>query len=84
MLTTFFQGYAHSFAFWNILLYLLAVNTIMQNINYLSMCFLSKPTIGDKIVETLYLTRVTSENKRIRTPPLSPPFKVWVFVVFYR
>ena len=42
------------------------------------------PTIGDKIVETLYLSRVTSENKRIRTPPLSPPFKVGVFVVFYR
>ena len=41
-------------------------------------------TIGDKIVETLYLTRVTSENKRICTPPLSPPFKVGVFVVFYR
>ena len=41
-------------------------------------------TIGDKIVETLYLKRVTSENKRIRTPPLSPPFKVGVFVVFYR
>ena len=41
-------------------------------------------TISDKIVETLYLTRVTSENKRIRTPPLSPPFKVGVFVVFYR
>ena len=37
-----------------------------------------------KIVETLYLNRVTSENKRIRTPPLSPPFKVGVFVVFYR
>ena len=44
----------------------------------------SETTIGDKIVETLYLTRVTSENKRIRTPPLSPPFKVGVFVVFYR
>ena len=43
-----------------------------------------RPTIGDKIVETLYLKRVTSENKRIRTPPLSPPFKVGVFVVFYR
>ena len=41
-------------------------------------------TIGDKIVETLYLNRVTSENKRIHTPPLSPPFKVGVFVVFYR
>ena len=37
-------------------------------------------TIGDKIVETLYLNRVTSENKRIHTPPLSPPFKVGVFV----
>ena len=43
-----------------------------------------KSTIGDKIVETLYLNRVFSENKRIRTPPLSPPFKVGVFVVFYR
>ena len=43
-----------------------------------------EPSIGDKIVETLYLNRVTSENKRIRTPPLSPPFKVGVFVVFYR
>ena len=42
------------------------------------------PTIGDESVETLYLNRVTSENKRIRTPPLSPPFKVGVFVVFYR
>ena len=41
-------------------------------------------TIGDKIVETLFLNRVISENKRIRTPPLSPSFKVGVFVVFYR
>ena len=41
-------------------------------------------TIGDKIVETLYLNRAPSENKRIRTPPLSPLFKVGVFVVFYR
>ena len=41
-------------------------------------------TIGNKIVETLYLNRVTLENKRIRTPPLSPPFQVGVFVVFYR
>ena len=41
-------------------------------------------TIGDKIVETLYVKRVTSENKRTRTPPLSTPFKVGVFVVFYR
>ena len=42
------------------------------------------PTIADKIVETLFLNRVILENKRIRTPPLSPPFKVGVFVVFYR
>ena len=41
-----------------------------------------EPTIGDKSVETLYLNRVTSENKRICTPPLSPTFKVGVFVVF--
>ena len=41
-------------------------------------------TIGDKIVETLYSNRVTSENKRIHTPPPSRPFKVGVFVVFYR
>jgi len=40
------------------------------------------PTIADKIVETLYSNRVTSENKRIHTPPLPPPFKVGVFVVF--
>ena len=39
---------------------------------------------SDKIIETLYVNRVTSENKRIHTPPLSPPFKVGVFVVFYR
>ena len=44
----------------------------------------TQTTIGDKIVESLYLNRVISENKRIRTPPLSPPFKVGVFVVFYR
>ena len=32
-------------------------------------------TIGNKIVDTFYSNRVTSENKRIRTPPLSPSFK---------
>ena len=42
------------------------------------------PTIGDKIVETLCSNRMTSENKRICTPPLSPPFKVGVFVVSFR
>ena len=41
-------------------------------------------TIGDKIVETLYSNRVTSENKRIHTPQQSRPFIVGVFVVFYR
>ena len=46
--------------------------------------FLLHATIGGKSVETLYLNGVTSDNKRIRTPPLSPPFKVGVFVVFYR
>ena len=39
-------------------------------------------TISNKIVETLYTNRVTSENITIHTPPLSPPFKVGVFVVF--
>ena len=34
------------------------------------------PTIADKIVETLYSNRVTSENKTIHTPLLFPPFKV--------
>ena len=38
--------------------------------------------IGDKIVETLYSNRVTSENKRIHTPPLLPPFKVRVVCCF--
>ena len=50
----------------------------------LAFVFSAIPTIGDKILETLFFNRVISENKRIRTPPLSPPFKVGVFVVFYR
>ena len=41
-------------------------------------------TIGDKIVETLYSNKVTLENKGICASPLFPPFKVGVFVVFYR
>ena len=31
--------------------------------------YLTASTIGDKIVETLYLNRATSEKKRIRTLP---------------
>ena len=50
----------------------------------LAFVFSAIPTIGDKILETLFFNRVISANKRIRTPPLSPPFKVGVFVVFYR
>ena len=41
------------------------------------------PTIGDKIVQTLYSNSITSENKTIRTPPLPPPFKVVVVVVVF-
>ena len=44
----------------------------------------NEATIGDKIVETLYSNRVTSKNKNFPHPFLSPPFKVRVFVVFYR
>ena len=47
-------------------------------------CRSFSPSIGHKIVETLYSNRVTLEKKRILTPPLSPPFKVGVSVVFYR
>ena len=50
----------------------------------LAFVFGAIPTISDKIVQTLFFNRVISENKRIRTPPLSPPFKVEVFVAFYR
>ena len=38
--------------------------------NLLTCSILYIPAIGDKIVETLYLNRVTSENKRIHTPPI--------------
>ena len=56
----------------------------IKSVRYSNYKKFANATIGDKIVETLYLNRVFSENKRIRTPPLSPPFKVGVFVVFYR
>ena len=36
----------------------------------------TKASIGETKFLRLYSNRVTSENKRIRTPPLSPPFKV--------
>ena len=42
------------------------------------------PTIQDKLLRHMYSNRVTSENKIIHTPSPSPPFKVGVFVVFYR
>ena len=35
-----------------------------------------------QIVETLYSNKVTSENRGILAPPLSPAFNVGVFVVF--
>ena len=43
-------------------------------------------TIGDKIVETLYSNRVTSERKIIYPPHPLPSIQSWrgVFVVFYR
>ena len=41
-------------------------------------------TIGDKTVETLYSNKITTENKRIYSHPLSPPFKLGMFVIFYR
>ena len=52
----------------------------------LFVCFCSFATIwtGDKLVKTLSLNGVTSENKTIHTPPLSPPSKAEMFVVFYR
>ena len=44
------------------------------------------PTIGGQATKLLNLYSnshgVTLEDKRIRTPPLSPPFKVGVFDVF--
>ena len=42
-----------------------------------------RANVGEKIVKTLFSNRVTSENKRIHTPPLSVPFKVGVFDAFY-
>ena len=53
----------------------------VRTCSYLHQC---APTIGDKTVERLYLNRVISDNKRIYTPSLSPPFKGGIFVVFYR
>ena len=39
----------------------------------MQLCAAFRATIGDKIVETLYSNRVTSENKRINTPLPPPP-----------
>ena len=46
-------------------------------------------TIGDKLVETLSSDGVTLKSKTIQFPPPPPssrsaPFKVDVFIVFYR
>ena len=41
-------------------------------------------TIGDEIDDTLSSNGRHLESKTIHTPPPSPPFKVGVFVVFYR
>ena len=42
-----------------------------------------RANVGEKIVKTLFSNGVTSENKRIHTPPLSAPFKVGVFDAFF-
>ena len=42
---------------------------------------MAKATIGDKIVETLYSNRVTSENKRIHTPPLHSRLRCLLFSI---
>ena len=42
-------------------------------------------TIGDQIVDTLFLNGVYSFREQNNPqPPLSPPFKAGVFVVFYK
>ena len=40
---------------------------------------LNGTTIGDKLVETLYSNRVTSENKRNYTPPLQSKLRCLLF-----
>ena len=45
------------------------------------LCAMAKATIGDKIVETLYSNRVTSENKRIHTPPLHSRLRCLLFSI---
>ena len=52
-------------------------------ISIVYMKVLETANVGEKIVKTLFSNRVTSENKRIRTPPLSTPFKVGVFDAFF-
>ena len=61
--------------------HLFMTETTRWSRNLLTASLSFNATIADKIVET-YSNRVTSENRRIHTPPLSPPFKVGVFVVF--
>ena len=68
----------------NLIIQGLSWSTGTLNSLMLTFCSSYICTIGDNIVETLYSNKVTSENKRIYTPPPSSPFKVEVFVVFYR
>ena len=42
---------------------------------------MAKTTIGDKIVEALYSNRVTSEDKRIHTPPLHSRLRCLLFSI---
>ena len=42
---------------------------------------MAKATIGDKIVEALYSNRVTSEDKRIHTPPLHSRLRCLLFSI---
>ena len=61
---------------------LIIINCLLVLVDVKVKVFHSEATIGDKIVETLYSNRVTSEKIRIHTPSLSPPFKVGMFLVF--
>ena len=63
--------------------HLFMTETTRWSRNLLTASLSFNTTISDKIVET-YSNRVTSENRRIHSPPLSPPFKVGVFCCFLK